>query len=119
MTTSLLTVRDIIPVKVQDLVRIEEIEKIVETQQIQDGSSLPSIITHLMTVFAKAKMEKLDKKDVVTNILLFLIEQSDRLTTGTKFDLCSLVPVLIDTFAYLAKNRSKFKAGFQFLNCCS
>jgi hypothetical protein len=118
MSTSI-TVRDIIPTKIQNLVQVDKIEKIVEkNDQILDVSSLPKIITDLMKLFAKAKMDNLDKKEVVTNILLLIIQQSDRLATGGKSDLCLLVPVLIDTFAYLAKNRSKFKAGFQFVRCC-
>jgi hypothetical protein len=66
MSTSI-TVRDIIPTKIQNLVQIGKIKKVVEKNQILDVSSLPKIITDLMKLFVKAKMENLDKKYVVTN----------------------------------------------------
>lgn len=107
--------RDILPLKIQTLVKMEEVESLVEGKEIS-VTTIPIIIIDLMKLFGKIRLDNLDKREMVTNIVLFLIRQSPFLTTG-KDELCQIVPTLIDTFCTLANHRSEFNRGLRRL-CC-
>jgi hypothetical protein len=109
------SVDDILPHKVRNLIDMQHLHETVAAKDFSI-TSVPDTLVELMKVFAGARLNKSDKRTMVSNIMVFLIRGSSMLISGQDA-LIELVPTLIDTFCFLAKHRSQFRRGCQ-QYCC-
>lgn len=114
--STLINVEDLVPVKVRNMINMDRLEKTVGKTPNLTMTSVPDTLIDLMKIFGQSRLHNLDKREIVSDVMVYLIQKSSILDTG-KVEMIGLVPTLIDTFYNLAKYRTEFQAGCRQFFC--